>query len=141
MYLPIDSSGPVKCFKNTKSQFVFQSRGHKFVCEFTLVYRIDVHAGLLILRKNPPCTALFWSARLLILRKNPPCTFICVTLKKIKSSKLKTAYNFVKKYKFPPCTFIDFPENFSPCTSILSCTFILSCMSIRYTRVYIYINK
>ena len=38
----------------------------------TLVYRIEVHARLLILRKIPSCTALFGSARLLILRKNSP---------------------------------------------------------------------
>ena len=38
----------------------------------TLVCRIDVHARLLILRKNPPCTVLFGSARLLILRQKSP---------------------------------------------------------------------
>ena len=94
----------------------------------TLVCRIDVHARLLVLRKNSPLY-----------------TFIWFTLKfGIKSSKLKTAYNPVindsiemsKKpnnhffsfenqnnlhnywfaRKFPPCKFIDFPENFLSCT-------------------------
>ena len=40
--------------------------------ESTLVCQIEVHARLLILRKIPPCTALFGSARLLILRQNSP---------------------------------------------------------------------
>ena len=66
---------------------------------------------------------------------------------KIKSSKLKTAYNFVKKYKFSPCTFIDFTEFFPParlfCPACLmffknfpTCTLIPHCTSIRYTRVH-----
>ena len=48
---------------------------------------------------------------------------------------------------FSPCTFIDFPESFPPvrlfCPARLmffknfpTCTFILSCTSIRYTRVF-----
>ena len=45
--------------------------------------------------------ALFWSARLFILRKNSPCMFIQVALKfEIMLSKLRTAYNSVKKSKF-----------------------------------------
>ena len=105
----------------------------------TLVYRIDVHARLLILKinppctalvcmfivfekkfplhvysilhvywylpctfinfekKNPPCTALFWSARLLFLRKNSPCMFI-----------------FLHFYCYLPCTFINFEKKIPP---------------------------
>ena len=44
------------------------------ISQRTLVYPIEVHVRLLILRKNSPCTALFRSARLLILRKSPPTT-------------------------------------------------------------------
>ena len=46
-----------------------------------LLYGIDVHAHLLVMRKIPPAhlfhpmyMALFWSARSLILRKNSPYT-------------------------------------------------------------------
>ena len=46
--------------------------GPSSVVLHTLVYRIDVHARLIILRKNPPYMVLFWSARLLILRKSSP---------------------------------------------------------------------
>ena len=71
----------------------------------TLVYRIDVHARLLILREKSPLHGL-----ILV------CTFI----------------DFEKK--FPPArllcpTRLMFFKNFS------SCTFIPSCTSIRYTRV------
>ena len=49
-----------------KQRYVLRSNVH------TLVYRIEVHARLSILRRNSPLHSLIWSARLLILRKNSP---------------------------------------------------------------------
>ena len=72
---------PCEAFKSSLEYFLHQSLWLEFPIvvknEYhkvasTLVYRIDVHARLLNLRKNSPCTALFWSARLLILRKKIP---------------------------------------------------------------------
>ena len=65
----------------------------------TLVCRIDVHARLLILSKNSPLHGLILICTFIDFeKKNPPRTFIWVKSKfKIRSSKLKTAYKFVKK--------------------------------------------
>ena len=71
----------------------------------TLVYRIDVHARLLILRKKSPLHGLILVCTFIDFEKKfPPARLFC-----------------------PAC--LMFFKNFS------TCTFILACTSIQYTRV------
>ena len=80
------------------------------------MYRIDVHARLSILRKNPPCTVLFWSARLLILKKISPLHVYFV----LHSSPIWSAHLLILRKNSPlhglilVCTFIDFETIFPP---------------------------
>ena len=54
--------------------------------------QIDLHAHLLILRKNPPCTALFWSARLF----RPTHLFGTLEYPFIKFEEKISAYPFIR---------------------------------------------
>ena len=67
----------------------------------TLVYRIDVHARLSILRKKFPPARPYFGLHVYCFWEKKPCTFI-----------------FLHVYWYLPCTFINFEKKIPPCTAL-----------------------
>ena len=102
--------------------------------------RIDVHARLLILRKNSTLHGLIWVCTFIVFEKekNPTarlfsCIFIGICPARLLILRKKSPlHGFILV-----CTFIDFEKKFPPCTSFPSCTFIGNwhvCMNIHHAK-------
>ena len=99
--------------------------------------------------KNPPCTALFWSARLLILNKILPARLFHPMWTVL----FWSARLLILRKKFPlyglilVCTFIDFEEKFPPARLfhparllILVCSKFHGCQTFLLAEIHCYLR-